>query len=351
MSSAETVIDHFILVHGLQLVTVDPTSYWSVFISYLQHTFPSNSEITVTACNSIKGRTTDGILEGAKRLADELSDIFKPLSSQNQPIRRLHFIGHSLGGLHLRGALPLLFEKQIFPAENLQLFNFITLETPHLGVLKPAGNGTFDNLCKNFAPILFGGRSYDELTLQDLSTIPDLSKMTQKVDEKTPIDPVLFQLTSENHLKALRSFKHLSLVQNIGFSYQVPYVSAAIDRGFPYNRQTLKESFLIEMFNFGSEYNDIIKDSDKKYEMMPERGECFVERTDGCVVYDKLVQKLQDLNWRRFNVHIRTKSVDAHIYLCGKLHRQKFFKSWGNEDVKKYLENLMLVLKRDVELA
>lgn len=78
-------------------------------------------------------KTTDGIVAGGKRLAQEVNewlDDVRKLKTQNQKIS-LSFVGNSLGGLYSRYSLALIDWTDITPAV------FCTTVTPHLGVSSP----------------------------------------------------------------------------------------------------------------------------------------------------------------------------------------------------------------------
>lgn len=53
--------------------------------------------------------TGDGILRGGSRLAQEVNDVLR----LNPTLKKVSFIGHSLGGLYVRAAIPLIFSKVI----------------------------------------------------------------------------------------------------------------------------------------------------------------------------------------------------------------------------------------------
>lgn len=78
-------------------------------------------------CAQSNERDTDvDIFEMGKRLAEEVHQYIRESCPGNQ-LGRLTFIGHSLGGLIIRAALPLL-EKY-----KDKFHGFLTLCSPHLG--------------------------------------------------------------------------------------------------------------------------------------------------------------------------------------------------------------------------
>ena len=77
-------------------------------------------------CNEKK--TNKNINEINKRLAMEVKDYIKENWPQKN-LKRLSFIGHSLGGVIIRAALPFLKEYQGI------MYSFMTFSSPHLGCL------------------------------------------------------------------------------------------------------------------------------------------------------------------------------------------------------------------------
>jgi len=61
-----------------------------------------------------------------ERLANEVNSYIKDYCPGNY-MERLSFLGHSLGGVIIRAALPLL------ETHKSKMFNLITLSSPHLG--------------------------------------------------------------------------------------------------------------------------------------------------------------------------------------------------------------------------
>jgi predicted alpha/beta hydrolase family esterase len=80
-------------------------------------------------CSQANERNTDeDIFEMGKRLAEEVHQYIRE-SCPGSQLGRLTFIGHSLGGLIIRAALPLL-EKY-----KDKFHGFMTLCSPHLGYM------------------------------------------------------------------------------------------------------------------------------------------------------------------------------------------------------------------------
>jgi pimeloyl-ACP methyl ester carboxylesterase len=107
-----------ILVHGYLGSSID--------VKMLQDTisniFPKGLFL-LSRCN--EGKTDGSILEMGGRLAEEVKEFIRSYSSIH--IDRISFIGHSLGGLIIRAALPRLSSiKERF-------YSYLSLACPHLG--------------------------------------------------------------------------------------------------------------------------------------------------------------------------------------------------------------------------
>ncbi|EDR25917.1 hypothetical protein EDI_044730 [Entamoeba dispar SAW760] len=337
-------IDYFFFVHGLLALSINPKEHWAPFANALKNELQTNYIMKYCKSNSERVKTLDGIEVGGLRIANEICGYLKRSQQKRGDEKyRIHFIGHSLGGLYLRFAIPILFKRGIFNNLNWIPFSFMTLETPHLGVQKPLNNGSFDSMYRVISDVVFEGLTMSELQLQDRPFPPYDPTCLKEY-------PLLLRIVENDIIAPLKEFKHLTLVQNIRFSFQVPYVSSSIDRAIPYDREFLKDQFLLDGFDFPNQYNDLISGCNKHYQLQDERGEIFEERIDGCVVYDRIIKQLNTLNWRRLNVHFRTKSSDAHIFIMGQMNRKRLFKNWGNDDIASYLDTLCKLIKRDIDI-
>ncbi|ELP93039.1 hypothetical protein EIN_052540 [Entamoeba invadens IP1] len=340
-SGSNKTIDMIFLVHGLSNIEINAQEQWINFSTPLEKKLGSDCVIKYVKANSNK--TTDGIVVGGLRVANEVCQEMKDeKESRTGCTFRIHLIGHSLGGLYLRQAIPLLVKRGVFNSTCIP-FSFLTLETPHLGVKKPDNNGGFDDIFKTVSNSMFSGQTINELQLTDRPYPPYDPKF---VDEF----PLLFRMVEDEYINALKIFKHLTLIQNIKFSFQVPYVSAALDRAIPYDREFYKDKYFVDGFDFAKDYTDIIDGCEKKYILQPQQGEVIEEKKDGCVIYEKMVEKLNQLPWRRVNVNFRTKSPDVHQFLIGQFLRKKIFKNWGNDDVDNFIKTVAELIERDVEI-
>ncbi|CAD8063859.1 unnamed protein product [Paramecium primaurelia] len=111
-------VHYVVLVHGYQGTSYD-MRYWK---SILTIRFKDKIRLICPTCND--GTSNKPIQEQAKLLADEIENY---LSDENINEYRLSFIGHSLGGLIIRAALPQLREYKEF------MHTYVSLGSPHCG--------------------------------------------------------------------------------------------------------------------------------------------------------------------------------------------------------------------------
>ena len=111
----------FVLVHGFQGRSFD--------VHLLKHAISlANPEAIILASNSNENNTEGDIFDMGEKLAAEVKAYVQEWLPREK-LGKLSFLGHSLGGLIIRTALPHLVDF----AEKMHLF--LTLSTPHLGYM------------------------------------------------------------------------------------------------------------------------------------------------------------------------------------------------------------------------
>lgn len=110
-----------VLVHGYRGSSKDMTILKNEISVLFPHT-------VFLASSSNENETENSILKLGINLAQEIKEFFSINGSAQ--ISNISFIGHSLGGLIIRAALPLLTDY------SNKFHLFLTLSTPHLGVLE-----------------------------------------------------------------------------------------------------------------------------------------------------------------------------------------------------------------------
>lgn len=109
-----------VLVHGLGGSELSMRNFKNQVVKI----FPLSEVFTPRANNSHFPRLTLEVM--ARRLAAELLEFLQQFFPGG--VNKISFIGHSLGGVVIRAALPFM------PFIHRQLFTFLSLGTPHLGV-------------------------------------------------------------------------------------------------------------------------------------------------------------------------------------------------------------------------
>ena len=121
-TSATTSRKHIIvLVHGFRGSSFD----MQIIRRFLGLYFP---QVAVLLSTANEGLTDDDVMLMGQRLAEEVRSYLK--TQGNVAYLKVSFIGHSLGGLIVRAAVPLLQEYQY--AMNV----YMSLGTPHLGYVE-----------------------------------------------------------------------------------------------------------------------------------------------------------------------------------------------------------------------
>ncbi|CAG9336161.1 unnamed protein product [Blepharisma stoltei] len=185
----------FILVHGFM------GSYYDMkIIKDTLSLFLPNSSFFSSRAN--EGKTEGSIFDMGYQLAMEVKSILEEF--QYRAINRISFIGHSLGGLIIRAALPHLSELK----EKLNLY--MTFGSPHLGCI--CGSSKLID-----AGLWLLAKLKKTISLQQLA-------MT---DSKNPRKTCIYSLS---RAEGLGWFKKIILVSSSQDNY-VPFESARIEAG------------------------------------------------------------------------------------------------------------------------
>lgn len=181
-----------VLVHGYQGKSIDMRVVKAALLGAVPH-------LTILSAETIGEITDFDIFEQGSQLA---SEVVKFISLQATPPTKLSFVGHSMGGLVVRSALPLLMEFRSI------MHVLLTLNTPHLGFLqKPSaliGTGLW------LFKVLKNTYSLDQLTMKD---------------QVLPVKTALFRLSVG---PGLEWFEHVILVGSNQDSY-TPIESALVE--------------------------------------------------------------------------------------------------------------------------
>ena len=121
------IVDLVILEHGISILKRDTDSHFGALMNAFKTAVEDDSsihlEIFCCQSNCEAGMTNDGIEYCGRRVTHEIDEhLTKLLESNSEKTYRLHFMGHSLGGLILRYSLAELYEKGLFNNDRLILF-------------------------------------------------------------------------------------------------------------------------------------------------------------------------------------------------------------------------------------
>ncbi|KAH7647127.1 ZW18 protein [Cryptosporidium bovis] len=180
-----------VFVHGLQGSAFDMRNVRNIISLYYPDVL-----CLLSTCNE---DNTDGPIEDmGKRLSEEIISAITPFS---KTIKKLSFIGHSLGGVIIRAALP-----------HLKMFSeyfylYWSLSTPHLGCI--SNNSKLINVGVWIMKKWSSSQSLNQLSLSD----------SQKYE-----DTFMYKLATE-HSEHLSHFKHVVFCSSHQDMY-APYDSA-----------------------------------------------------------------------------------------------------------------------------
>jgi len=111
----------FVLVHGFQATHIDMQE----IKNHIAMVVPNS--VFLCSCSNEGKKTNDDIEGMGENLSEEIYDFFDDDEDVGDHVTKISFIGHSMGGIIIRCALPSLsrFKKM--------MHGFCTLSSPHLG--------------------------------------------------------------------------------------------------------------------------------------------------------------------------------------------------------------------------
>ncbi|XP_062233584.1 uncharacterized protein LOC133930839 [Phragmites australis] len=317
--------DHLlILVHGIMASPSDWTYGEAVLKRRLGHNF-----FIYASSSNIYAKTFDGIDIAGRRLADEVLDVVRKMSS----LRKISFLAHSLGGLFARYAISILYSPEtkntgqssarIVPttrgSENsrftsglgaiagLEPINFITLATPHLGVRGRnqlpflQGLSILEKLAAPLAPLLVG-RTGAQLFLTD----------------GEPSKPsLLLQMASgcedKRFILALAAFKNRILYANVSYDHMVGWRTSSIRREKdlikPLHRSLDGYKHIVNV-----EYCSPISSEGPHFPSKAARAKAVAQRTQNTenteeyhqMMEEEMIHGLQKVGWKKVDVNFHS---------------------------------------------
>lgn len=236
----------------------------------------------ITKSNSHNAGTTAGIIDSTDRITDEVKNII----SNNDNIKYISILGHSLGGIHAR-----CFAKSILPtlrSNNIVPLNVITVATPHLGIRRNTQKTLFNKLFCYVAPKLC--KTSQELILEDNDI------------------PLLYKITDIDHINALNCYKNKILYANIFYDWKCPYSTSSCRANNPYRNLNniihSNEYHNISKISFDNPKKIIKDDYDNIYNNDPKKD-----------ILRKILKNLQKIEWERYD--IISKGIFCHCEIIG----------------------------------
>lgn len=105
---------------------------WDIWFQVLSSQYPSWKVVALQSLARGARCLASGVDQLAGMAADEIIHLINVERACFDLPVRLHVIGHSLGGIIIRGALPSILKE--FEKDCLQLGHYMSLSTPHLGI-------------------------------------------------------------------------------------------------------------------------------------------------------------------------------------------------------------------------
>lgn len=217
--------DLCVLVHGIEGSNQD-MQIWQERLQLLRPEWHLLLAASISQTCRVVG---DGIDRLGELLAREVLDALKEFGGRQV---RLHFVGHSLGGLVARAALPLIAEAEEVEPEALEYGHFVSLNSPHLGVRSGHPFTCWKNLGDIIPQRLGLLRLIHQVTLQDreeLTKAPAGSSISSSSGRGVP-RPFLEELADPTGApsRALRRCASRSAVAASHWDVMVPCCTAAI---------------------------------------------------------------------------------------------------------------------------
>jgi len=201
-----------VLVHGFQGSSFD--------VRRIRNNIAMVRPDTVLMCSTLNEGETEGeIIEMGRRLASEIKSYIEEWCPMRL-LKKISFVGHSLGGLIIRAALPFLSEHS-----GLMHF-FMSFSSPHLGYMYSNSS-------------LFNAGMWVLKKWRKSACLAQLS-MADSYDMR---ECFLYKLSQET---GLDWFKHLCLVSSYQDKYS-PFESARIEIGPEAMKETQKAKVYTEM--------------------------------------------------------------------------------------------------------
>eukprot|EP01038_Epipyxis_sp_PR26KG_P012177 gene12177-16309_t len=181
-------------------------------LSYLASLLESKGCVILRSKANEEFKSFLGVEKGGLELSNEVLEMKK----MHPQLKRVSFVGNSLGGLYARCSIKILFDANSGTIADLKPFRFMTIATPHLGVR----DFTFlDEL--GVSPPIKVKSTVSKIGLQ---TGQELF-VSDSYDDKKSL--LYLMATTKDYLQPLLAFRSRRLYANLNLDYIVPINTAA----------------------------------------------------------------------------------------------------------------------------
>lgn len=253
------------------------------------------NQLVTKGCNVLQSRVNEnlrtlyGIEKGGNLLAEEVLRICK----QNKQLRRVSFVGNSLGGLYARYAIRVLYDSSLGYIAGLQPQNFVTIATPHLGVRNFTYLEVPDSLKVLVSSLLFNtGKDLFQTDAEGIETL--LYNMAAKSEFITPLE----------------AFQARRMYANLDNDFVVPLGTAACMR--PSHVQKLR-SKLSKKYGIVASFSSV---------RQPRGTECI--HIGGDDLLDQMIESLDRCGWEKIIVNFQGVLPFAHNKICALSRNPQF---------------------------
>lgn len=250
----------------------------------------------------------DGLDEVAALAEKEIVEILCDMQSEDPRPVTIHCIGHSMGGLILRGALPGVFEQ----VPDLLAGTFLSLSVPHLGV--QASWGDKKAMWRNLS----------RLTAFISPQLPQLAVQDGTSKDSTPY---LVKLAREGsqYIRALRRFRRRICVTMLNGDIVIPAASGSLWTDRKWHKPAWPESLLAGWgFEAYSVHEPgVVPDSPRCPSVHGEEDVVWTTSADGACSFPKQIEQgLLSMEWERLVVRLHIPKATVHIFTIGKAQEQ-----------------------------
>ncbi|OAY23118.2 putative lipase ROG1 [Manihot esculenta] len=291
-----------VMVNGV----IGSADNWKFAAKQLLKQYPRDVIVHCSTTNS-STLTFDGVDVMGARLAEEVISVIK----RHPSVKKISFIGHSLGGLIARYAIAKLYVRDLtkeLPQGNgdcrtdvnvdtgmeeqikskiagLEPVNFITLATPHLG-----------SRWHKQVPLFCGSYSMEKVAARISGILGRTGKHLFLTDTDNGKPPLLLQMVRDcedlKFMSALQSFKRHVAYANIRFDNLVGWSTSSLRRQneLPKRRHLSRDE----------KYPHIVH-----MKSSPKQDSSLDAKVDGCKsvnMEEEMIQALTQVNWERIDV-------------------------------------------------